>query len=67
MKSKLIGAGLIAGATWVAYNRLSEPTPFDSPYQTLPRRFSSWVVGSEGSPRRGSWGLDGLGSILFSW
>ena len=32
MKSKLIGAGLIAGATWVAYNRLSEPTPFDSPY-----------------------------------
>ena len=52
MKSKLIGAGLIAGATWVAYNRLSEPTPFDSPYQTLPRRFSSWVVGSEGSPRR---------------
>jgi hypothetical protein len=32
VKSKLIGAGLIAGATWVAYNRLSEPTPFYSPY-----------------------------------
>jgi NADH dehydrogenase FAD-containing subunit len=32
VKSKLIGAGLIAGATWVAYNRLSEPTLFDSPY-----------------------------------
>jgi hypothetical protein len=31
VESKLIGAGLIAGATWVAYNRLSEPTPFYSP------------------------------------
>jgi NADH:ubiquinone reductase (H+-translocating) len=32
MKSKLVGAGLIAGAAWVAYNRLREPAPLSSPY-----------------------------------
>ena len=32
MKSKVVGAGLIAGAAWVAYNRLREPTPLSSPY-----------------------------------
>jgi NADH:quinone reductase (non-electrogenic) len=32
VKSKLVGAGLIAGATWVAYNRLREPTPLNSTY-----------------------------------
>jgi NADH:ubiquinone reductase (H+-translocating) len=32
MKSKLFGAGLIAGAAWVAYNRLREPKPLLSTY-----------------------------------
>ena len=32
MKSKVVGAGLIAGAAWVAYNRLREPAPLSGPY-----------------------------------
>jgi NADH:quinone reductase (non-electrogenic) len=32
MKSKLAGAGLIAGASLLAYNRLREPAPLDSTY-----------------------------------
>jgi NADH:ubiquinone reductase (H+-translocating) len=32
MKSKLVGAGLIAGATWVAYNRLRKPAPLKGTY-----------------------------------
>jgi NADH:ubiquinone reductase (H+-translocating) len=32
MKSKLVGAGLIAGATWVAYNRLREPAQLNGTY-----------------------------------
>jgi hypothetical protein len=44
VKSKLIGAGLIAGATWVAYNRLSEPTPFYSPYADAATQILRWWV-----------------------
>ena len=36
MKSKIVGAGLIAGATWVAYNRLREPAPLKSTYADAP-------------------------------
>ena len=36
MKSKLVGAGVIAGATWVAYNRLREPAPLKSTYADAP-------------------------------
>ncbi len=37
MKSKLVGAGLIAVATWVAYNRIREPTtPLLSTYAEAP-------------------------------
>jgi NADH dehydrogenase len=32
VKGKLVGAGLIAGATWVAYNRIREPRPLKSTY-----------------------------------
>jgi NADH:ubiquinone reductase (H+-translocating) len=32
MKSTLVGASLIVGAAWVAYNRLREPTSLNSPY-----------------------------------
>jgi NADH:quinone reductase (non-electrogenic) len=32
MKSKIVGAGLFAGATWAAYNRLREPAPLKSTY-----------------------------------
>jgi NADH dehydrogenase len=32
MKNRLVGAGLIAGAAWVAYNRLREPTSLNSTY-----------------------------------
>jgi heterodisulfide reductase subunit A-like polyferredoxin len=36
MKSKIVGAGLIAGATWVAYNRLRKPAPLNSTYADAP-------------------------------
>jgi NADH:ubiquinone reductase (H+-translocating) len=36
MKTKIVGAGLIAGATWVAYNRLREPAPLKSTYANAP-------------------------------
>ena len=36
MKSKVVGAGLIAGATWVAYNRIREPKPLLSTYAEAP-------------------------------
>jgi NADH dehydrogenase len=36
VKSKLVGAGLIAGATWVAYNRIREPQPLLSTYAEAP-------------------------------
>jgi NADH dehydrogenase len=36
VKSKLVGAGLIAGATWVAYNRIREPRPLLSTYAEAP-------------------------------
>ena len=32
MKSKIVGAGLIAGAAWTAYNRLREPAPLSNSY-----------------------------------
>ena len=32
MKGKIVGAGLIAGASLVAYNRLRKPAPLSSPY-----------------------------------
>lgn len=32
MKGKIVGAGLIAGASLVAYNRLREPAPLSRPY-----------------------------------
>jgi NADH:ubiquinone reductase (H+-translocating) len=32
MKTKLMGAGVIAGATLVAYNRLRKPTPLEGAY-----------------------------------
>jgi NADH dehydrogenase len=38
MKGKLVGAGLIAGATWVAYNRLREPAPLNGTYADAPTR-----------------------------
>jgi NADH dehydrogenase len=36
MKTKIVGAGLIAGATWVAYNRLREPAPLKSTHADAP-------------------------------
>jgi NADH:quinone reductase (non-electrogenic) len=36
MKTKIVGAGLIAGAAWVAYNRLREPVPLKSTYADAP-------------------------------
>jgi hypothetical protein len=36
MRSKLIGAGLVAGAAWVARNRLREPAPLNSSYTEAP-------------------------------
>ena len=36
MKSKIAGASLIAGAIWVAYNRLREPASLDSTYADAP-------------------------------
>jgi NADH:quinone reductase (non-electrogenic) len=36
MKSKIAGAGLIAGAAWAAYNRLREPAPLSSTYADAP-------------------------------
>jgi NADH:ubiquinone reductase (H+-translocating) len=36
MKSKIAGASLIAGATWVAYNRLREPVSLNSTYADAP-------------------------------
>jgi NADH:quinone reductase (non-electrogenic) len=38
MKSKLVGAGLIAGATWVAYNRLREPPTIKGTYADAPTK-----------------------------
>jgi NADH dehydrogenase len=36
MRSKLIGAGLVAGAAWVARNRLRESAPLNSSYADAP-------------------------------
>jgi NADH:ubiquinone reductase (H+-translocating) len=38
MKSKLVGAGLIAGAAWTAYNRLREPASLGSNYANASTR-----------------------------
>lgn len=38
MKSKLVGAGLVAGATWVAYNWLRQPDPLKSNYVNAPTK-----------------------------
>src|SRR3712207_5256245 len=38
MESKTVGAGLIAGATWVAYNRLRKPTPLKGGYADAPTK-----------------------------
>src|SRR5215208_5891090 len=38
MKSKLVGAGLVAGATWVAYNWLRRPEPLKSNYLDAPTK-----------------------------
>jgi NADH:quinone reductase (non-electrogenic) len=36
MKTKIMRAGLIAGASWVAYNRLREPAPLTRTYADAP-------------------------------
>jgi NADH:ubiquinone reductase (H+-translocating) len=38
MKSKLVGAGLIAGAAWVAYTRLRKPAPLKGSYADAPTK-----------------------------
>jgi NADH:ubiquinone reductase (H+-translocating) len=38
MKSKLVGAGLIAGAACIAFNRLRKPAPLEGSYADAPTR-----------------------------
>jgi NADH:ubiquinone reductase (H+-translocating) len=38
MKSKLVGAGLVAGAAWATYYRLRKPQPFNSNYASAPTK-----------------------------
>jgi NADH:ubiquinone reductase (H+-translocating) len=38
MKSKLVGAGLVAGTAWATYHRLRKPQPFKSNYASAPTK-----------------------------
>ena len=38
MKSKLVGAGLVAGAAWATYYRLRKPQPFKGNYASAPTK-----------------------------
>ena len=38
MRSKFVGAGLIAGATWMTYKRLRKPVPLGGTYADAPTK-----------------------------
>ena len=68
MKSKLMGAGLIAAAACVTYNRwLRKPAPLKGSYAHAQPRFSSWAGDSEDSLRPRSWRAHSAGAKMWAW
>ena len=67
MKSKLVGAGLVAGATWVAYNWLRRPESLKSNYLDAPTKGLIVGGGFGGWPRRGNWRVRSAGAKTRAW
>jgi len=68
MKSKLMGAGLIAAAACVTYNRwLRKPAPLKGSYAHAPTKVLIVGGDSEDSLRPRSWRAHSAGAKMLAW